>query len=141
MKILAIIMFLFSYGIETTTDLKDYQNSSKDFEVLQDVNNYRQSIGLAPLIMDNYLSKEAYNHNLTMVSLNQASHLGFQNRAERIKRTFPTTTVSECITYNYHNPMTGWLNSTPHKNILETSYYRYAGVSYYKEFCTIILVK
>ena len=141
--LILILTFLYctTPDIEKVNNIPPYQNTVKDWEVLDSINTYRVNKGLRPLQMSNYLSAECNKHNQTMIGLNQLSHSGFYERGERIKRKFPTTKVGECLSYNYQNPLVGWLDSPPHKQIIESNDYNFIGVAYKDEYCTIILVK
>lgn len=145
MKLFILILSLFSCStIEIET--REYKNtefehSTKEIEIFEDINQYRQSIGLNTLTLDNYLSNKCLEHNNTMISLGYLTHSGFEYRSSQIKSTFPTTKVGECLSHNYQNPLIGWLNSPPHKEIIETENYNYIGVSFKDNFCTIILIK
>jgi uncharacterized protein YkwD len=145
MKTLILILTFLSC---TTPDIKSYndelppyQNTNKDWEVLESINSHRVSNGLRPLQMSNYLSAECNKHNQTMISLNQLSHSGFSERGERIKIKFPTSKVGECLSYGYQIPLQGWLNSQPHKQMIESNDYNFIGVAYKDGYCTVILAK
>jgi uncharacterized protein YkwD len=144
MKTLIFILTFLScttHDIEKVNNIPPYQNTVKDWEVLDSINTHRVSKGLRPLQMSNYLSAECNKHNQTMISLNQLSHSGFSERGERIKRKFPTTKVGECLSYGFNTPLQGWLNSPAHKQMIESNDYNFIGVAYKNGYCTIILVK
>ena len=144
MKTLILILSLLSYStedIQTDYSLPNYENTTKDFEVLQTINNHRQSLGLSILEMNSYISREAFYHTQNMIDTNTLTHSGFEQRSENIRINLPTTKVGECVSRNFTNPLVGWLNSPPHKQIIETADFNFIGVCYKDDYCTIILAK
>ena len=144
MKTLILILSLLSYStedIQADYSLPNYENTTKDFEVLQTINNHRQSLGLSILEMNSYISREAFYHTQNMIDTNTLTHSGFEQRSENIRINLPTTKVGECVSRNFTNPLVGWLNSPPHKQIIETADFNFIGVCYKDDYCTIILAK
>ena len=144
MKTLILILSFLSCStedIQTDYSLPNYENTTKDFEVLQTINNHRQSLGLSILEMNSYISREASYHTQNMIDTNTLTHSGFEQRSENIRINLPTTKVGECVSRNFTNPLVGWLNSPPHKQIIETADFNFIGVAYKDGYCTIILVK
>ena len=144
MKTLILILSFLSCSteeIQTDYSLPNYENTTKDFEVLQTINNHRQSLGLNILEMNSYISREAFYHTQNMIDTNTLTHSGFEQRSENIRINLPTTKVGECVSRNFTNPLVGWLNSPPHKQIIETADFNFIGVAYKDGYCTIILVK
>ena len=91
--------------------------------------------------MNSYISREASYHTQNMIDTNTLTHSGFEQRSENIRINLPTTKVGECVSRNFTNPLVGWLNSPPHKQIIETADFNFIGVAYKDGYCTIILVK
>ena len=144
MKTLILILSFLSCSTEELQIeycLPNYENTTKDFEVLQTINNHRQSLGLSILEMNSYISREASYHTQNMIDTNTLTHSGFEQRSENIRINLPTTKVGECVSRNFTNPLVGWLNSPPHKQIIETADFNFIGVAYKDGYCTIILVK
>ena len=144
MKTLILILSFLSYSTEELQIeycLPNYENTTKDFEVLQTINNHRQSLGLSILEMNSYISREASYHTQNMIDTNTLTHSGFEQRSKNIRINLPTTKVGECVSRNFTNPLVGWLNSPPHKQIIETADFNFIGVAYKDGYCTIILVK
>ena len=144
MKTLILILSFLSCStedIQTDYSLTNYENTTKDFEVLQTINNHRQSLGLNILEMNSYISREAFYHTQNMIDINTLTHSGFEQRSENIRINLPTTKVGECVSRNFTNPLVGWLNSPPHKQIIETADFNFIGVCYKDDYCTIILAK
>ena len=144
MKTLILILSFLSYSTEELQIeycLPNFENTAKDFEVLQTINNHRQSLGLSILEMNSYISREAFYHTQNMIDTNTLTHSGFEQRSENIRINLPTTKVGECVSRNFTNPLVGWLNSPPHKQIIETADFNFIGVCYKDDYCTIILAK
>ena len=144
MKTLILILSFLSCSTEELQIeycLPNFENTAKDFEVLQTINNHRQSLGLSILEMNSYISREASYHTQNMIDTNTLTHSGFEQRSENIRINLPTTKVGECVSRNFTNPLVGWLNSPPHKQIIETADFNFIGVAYKDGYCTIILVK
>ena len=144
MKTLILILSFLSCSTEELQIeycLPNYENTTKDFEVLQTINNHRQSLGLSILEMNSYISREASYHTQNMIDTNTLTHSGFEQRSENIRINLPTTKVGECVSRKFTNPLVGWLNSPPHKQIIETADFNFIGVAYKDGYRTIILVK
>lgn len=118
-----------------------YSQSEKELQILSDINQYREERGLGRLGMVEYLSYKSFEHNKTMIQLNQVTHSGFQFRAKEIKQKMNTLKVAECLSYNFNNPVPAWINSEPHRKILETEDFTRIGISFYQGYCTIILIR
>ena len=91
--------------------------------------------------MNSYISREAFYHTQNMIDTNTLTHSGFEQRSKNIRINLPTTKVGECVSRNFTNPLVGWLNSPPHKQIIETADFNFIGVAYKDGYCTIILAK
>lgn len=146
MKVMFLLFYLFFCSVPQEQNSKEnteveYGFSEKEMQILNNINQYREERNLSTLQLDEYLSSKCLNHNQTMISLGQLTHIGFEYRSSQIKASFPTTKVGECLSYNYQNPLIGWLDSPPHKEIIETENYNYIGISFKDGYCTIILVR
>ena len=140
--ILLLISFLScsSEDLETCENLT-YNYSEKELTILNDVNTYRNSLGLQSLGLHDYVSNKCLEHTNYMVNVNQLTHDGFETRAQEIKRQTNTTKIGECISYNFDNPVNAWIRSDSHRAVLETSVYTKIGISFREGYCTIILIK
>jgi len=145
MKLILLTIFLLSCSVEEITENNfnefSYSQTEKEFQILNDINQYREERGLTSLGMVEYLSYKSFEHNKTMIQLNQVTHSGFQFRAKEIKKKMNTLKVAECLSYNFNNPVPAWINSESHRKILESEDFTRIGISYYKNYCTIILIK
>ena len=146
MKLLILLISLLSSSAE---DVKinnvnttfSYNYSEKELTILNDVNTYRNSLGLQSLGLHDYVSNKCLEHTNYMVNVNQLTHDGFETRAQEIKRQTNTTKIGECISYNFDNPVNAWIRSDSHRAVLETSVYTKIGISFRDGYCTIILIK
>lgn len=126
----------------------NYTYTSLEDEILTLVNSYRVSIGLNPLIKDNYISLKAEEHNNYMIANNIVSHDNFNIRYQSITETLGAIRVGENIAYNYNSAKTmldAWLKSPSHKECIEGSYSHF-GISLRvspegKIYCTNIFAK
>ncbi|MDC6385258.1 CAP domain-containing protein [Flagellimonas taeanensis] len=94
-------------------------------EIVDMVNQHRNSIGLNPL-QDNPASyKYAEEHNDYMISKNRLSHDNFESRASKIAEESHAVGVSENVARYYTSAkltVDAWLESTSHKEALEGDY-------------------
>ena len=146
MKTIMLMLFLLSYSAEEVKieeNLNDYSytQSEKEYQILDDINQYREERGLNSLGMVEYLSYKCFEHNKTMITLNQISHSGFQYRAKEIKAKMNTLKVGECVSKGFDNPVPHWIASDGHRAILETAEFTRIGISFKEDYCTIILIK
>lgn len=101
--------------------------------LLNDINEYRASLGLQVLKEDRKLSQMAYEHSVYMENMKVASHDNFNERAKG--RTF-----GECVSKGDKNHFQRWLRSVEHKKIIEGNYSK-IGIGIKGEYATIILEK
>lgn len=98
---------------------------SLEDEIVDLVNQHRNSIGLNPL-QDNSVSyKYAEEHNDYMISKNKLSHDNFESRASKIAEESHAVSVSENVARYYTTAkltVDAWLNSTSHKEAMEGDY-------------------
>jgi uncharacterized protein YkwD len=96
--------------------------SALELSVHDQVNQYRGSLGLASLELNEDISKEARIHSQQMAQGNVPfSHDGFDQRIEAISSTLSYSSAAENVAYNqgYDDPVTvaveGWINSPGHQ--------------------------
>jgi uncharacterized protein YkwD len=95
------------------------------------VNDYRIKMGLKVLLISDYISKKAEEHDNSMIANNLVSHNGFVQRSDDIIKNLRAKKVGENIAYGYSSAegaMTGWLNSPGHRENIEGDY-NYVGVA------------
>ena len=95
----------------------------------QQINQYRQSHKLPPLILDPRISEQARAHSQAMASGKVPfSHQGFEQRVGAIRRVIPDRAAAENVAFNkgYSNPgqqaVQGWIKSPGHRTNIEGDY-------------------
>ena len=139
MKILILLISFLTFSNKNVENIKEY--SDKEMKILQDINTYRNSLGLTSLENNAFVSTICLEHNHYMISSGEFSHNGFENRAEKIKKHTNTTKIGECLSHNFDNPVPEWIRSEPHRRTLETASYTKIGISFKEGYCTIILIR
>lgn len=138
-KILANLLFfsliLFAQACATNneSDEDDTQNeiSATELEILNLVNEYRVSNGLAVLTMDTVVWRYATEHTLYQINLGDINHDNFSERMDDLRAEIGGSSAAENVAFGYDSPETvvqGWINSEGHRlNILGD--YNLTGVS------------
>jgi len=94
-------------------------------EILDLINNHRQSIGLNTLVMDQgYASAYAVDHTDYMIAVSQINHDNFHLRSKALKDR-GAVKVGENVAYGYEDAtsvVNSWLNSPSHREIIEGNY-------------------
>jgi uncharacterized protein YkwD len=96
-------------------------------QVLEQINRYRQSKKLPPLVANPAIEFEARRHSLEMATKKvQFSHNGFSARMKNIQRKIPNVTaVSENVavgSLTAQAVVEGWIKSTEHRRNIEGNY-------------------
>ncbi|TVQ46649.1 MAG: CAP domain-containing protein [Gloeocapsa sp. DLM2.Bin57] len=96
--------------------------SALELSVHEQVNQYRASLGLNSLELNEDISNAARVHSQDMAGgIVPFSHDGFEQRVEVISSTIPYRRVAENVAYNqgYDDPVTvaveGWIDSPGHQ--------------------------
>jgi uncharacterized protein YkwD len=104
-------------------------------QVFDQVNQYRLSIGLAPLRLDPRISEQARAHSQAMADKQiPVGHFNFKQRVHRIDRIISSRRISENVAYIFtHNDpakraVDGWLKSPHHRPIIEDNSYSVTGI-------------
>jgi uncharacterized protein YkwD len=89
------------------------------------VNRYRQSQNLPPLVFDETIAEQARAHSINMANINNLSHDGFDNRLQIIKQVIPYGGGAENVAFNMGHArpddtaIRGWIKSPGHnRNML-----------------------
>jgi uncharacterized protein YkwD len=103
--------------------------STLEQSIHQQINQYRQSHKLPPLILDPRISEQARTHSQAMASGKVPfSHQGFEQRVGAIRRVIPDRAAAENVAFNkgYSNPgqqaVQGWIKSPGHRTNIEGDY-------------------
>jgi uncharacterized protein YkwD len=92
------------------------------------VNQYRESQNLPPLVLDETISEQARTHSINMVNIDILSHDGFDNRVEIIKQVIPYSGAAENVAFNMGHArpddtaIRGWINSPGHNQNMIGNY-------------------
>ena len=104
----------------------NYEYSDEELELMEIINNYRDSLGLNKLIVNDYISLKCESHNHYMIKTNNIQHDYFVNRADSIKIFLDTDNVGENIGYNYKSNegvFNAWLKSEGHHKQIIGNYH------------------
>ncbi|MES2811347.1 MAG: CAP domain-containing protein [Bacteroidota bacterium] len=99
-----------------------YNYLADEIEVLDLINDYRQSIELNKLDKIDYVSAKSEEHTNYMVTTGTMNHDFFEERYDCIMATLKAKNVSENLACNYttaQNVLKAWLNSPGHKANIE----------------------
>ena len=102
-----------------------YNHNPSELETMALINEYRASIGLVILKIDNYISHKSEEHNTYMINNKMASHNGFVTRTNDIINTLDAKMVGENVAYNFSTSkavVNSWLNSPTHKKNIVGDY-------------------
>ena len=103
-----------------------------EFEILELVNDHRESIGIRKLNTLNTISLEAIPHTNYMLSQGEASHDNFEDRFLNLRMNADAVKVSENVAYGYSTAqavVNAWLRSPRHKEIIENIEFTDFGIS------------
>ena len=118
------------------TEEHSYTFSTKEVEIANNLNNYRQSKGLNTLQLEQTASYFCQEHNNYMISLGQLSHEGFQSRAQRLGALH----VAENLSKGWDNPIPAWENSSEHKANMEGNFTHF-GIAEKGGYVTVLLIR
>ena len=128
------LWFLFSAGCYPVTTMHSIE--SVETEILQYVNEDRETHSLPPLKMNDLESSLASKHSHDMaVGKVKFGHDGFNSRARAIQKALGSTEIGENVA---SGPMTarevvdGWLKSPGHKKNIEGNF-TLTGIGYARE--------
>ncbi len=112
--------------ISKNLELKDnFAYSSIEIEILDAVNSYRTSKGLAVLEKLDDITIEADDHTQYMVRLNVVNHDNFNVRYQNLVQEIGARAVSENVGFGYSTAeavVEAWINSEGHRTNIEGSY-------------------
>ena len=122
----AIVFGSFSCSKNETVDatpikqnvLTHYDYAANETELVSLINDYRVSQGLNILILDNYVTKVAENHDIYMIGKDAISHDFFNQRFQDIVANANGKKVAENVAYKFNNAqsvLNAWINSPEHK--------------------------
>ncbi|NJY63184.1 CAP domain-containing protein [Salinimicrobium sp. CDJ15-81-2] len=97
--------------------------SSLELEVLNLVNDHRNSLGLVELQRLEEISFQAKLHSNHMAGANEVCHHDFGSRLKILKEQVGARSMGENVGYGYRTSeaiLKAWLNSPNHRNIIES---------------------
>lgn len=105
---------------------------------LQLMNNHRASLGLRPLLESGHIAEVAERHSKHMAKGRVLfGHGGWKNRCGKIKyRMGQGNLCGEIIARGQKDPrgvLRAWLNSPPHRRVIEGRRYTHTGLGYYRD--------
>lgn len=106
--------------------------SPMEYEILELVNNHRESIGLPTLSILNIVSKEAEGHNDYMIQEGKPSHDNFPSRYTSLVSSVEAQEVGENVGYGYRSSesiVNAWIKSDGHRRNIENQEYTDFGIS------------
>ena len=110
--------------------------STIELEILDLVNNHRESIGLNALEGLDVISSVALSHTTYMVETGLVNHDNFPERNENLVIKASAKSVGENVAYGFNSSkgvVDVWLNSDEHRAIIEKSDYTHFGISTKKD--------
>lgn len=122
---LVFFVFLaFSCSKETIEETKIEAKNEvvMESELLEIVNDYRDSLGYTALTYNTIAYEQANNHNDYMISKGNLSHDNFSSRASTISLELNVEFVAENVAKDYAtatDAFKGWLASSSHKKTME----------------------
>lgn len=124
----SLFLFMFALQISYAQPAKVENNdTAMQNEILQYINQYRKTRGLAPLEMNYKIVIEAKRHSMDMATHKMAfGHQYFTTRIKRLRTQINNSNAgAENIAYNYKNAqdvVKNWLRSPGHKKNIDGNY-------------------
>jgi len=106
--------------------------SSIESQILDLINEHRNSIGLNTLTKLDQISGVADGHTNYMIEKGELNHDNFSLRSQNLMDNAGAKSVGENVAYGFNSAegvVRGWLNSPEHKAIIENSGYTHFGIS------------
>jgi len=107
----------------------EYDLTDFDIELIQLINEYRESLNIGELVENEHLSDVSYSHSMYMEQRGVVSHDFFSSR----EAEFPNRILGEVVTFNHNEPQSvliAWKNSATHNKTILDIDYKFIGVSY-----------
>lgn len=111
---------------------KPYTYTELESEILQLVNNHRESLGLHPLLKLDIISNVASTHTNYMISIDEVNHDNFPTRQRDLVDNAQAKSVGENVAYGFHTAqgvVSAWIRSDGHRKIIEDPEYTHFGIS------------
>ena len=101
------------------------ESKPMEVQILDLINQHRESIGLTPLQPLEIIKSQTYNHNDYMIERNQVSHDYFYQRRDFLMNNASAVSVAENVAYGYptaEGVVNAWLNSVSHRETIEGNF-------------------
>lgn len=101
------------------------ESKPMEVQILDLINQHRESIGLTPLQALEIIKSQTYNHNDYMIERNQVSHDYFYQRRDFLMNNASAVSVAENVAYGYptaEGVVNAWLNSESHRETIEGNF-------------------
>lgn len=122
---------VFLLGVSQPCDAQPTSAATLEADILQLVNNYRQSKQLPPLQVNEFVKSVALTHSQRMASgKTPFSHQGFDERFKRITGKYKVSEGSENVAYGPNSAykiVDNWIQTDRYKENLEGNY-NFAGI-------------
>ena len=110
---------------QVVAERTEYNYNAIEVEILDEINLYRNAIGLEKLKPLAKLSIESEGHNDYMIEEGTVSHDNFSLRASRLMNDSGAKAVAENVGYGYRTSnavVNAWLKSKGHRENIEGKY-------------------
>lgn len=111
-----------SNGSDLIAVVPEIDYSSIELEIMELVNDYRESKGLSKLDYLDEISWQAEDHNFHMIEKNEVCHDGFPARYTALVDAIGAKAVSENVAYGYSSAeavVKTWIESEGHRDNME----------------------
>jgi len=134
--LLAFICLLLVFSSCSTNEVGEFEDNTNqvffipeaktiEIEAMENINAYRISKGLTPLLNYDLIKGQAYAHTDYMISDGEVSHDNFFQRKNYLVSNAGAVKVSENIAYGFTNAealVNAWIKSSGHKANIEGDY-------------------
>lgn len=103
-----------------------------ELDILDLVNEHRESQGMESLNTLNIISSVAYSHTTYMTEIDKPSHDNFSQRQENLVENAAAKSVGENVAYGFttaNGVVSAWMRSESHRAIIENKHYTHFGIS------------
>lgn len=131
LTVFAVVLTLISCSSPEEASVKSlevvqfYDYSEVENEMLDLINQYRDSVGLNTLGKINHISFKSFEHDEYMIKTNDIGHANFGERQQNLHDVLGALKVGENVAFNYDTPkqaLKAWLKSESHKVNLDGDY-------------------
>ncbi len=117
--------------IDQITEQK-HTYSNMELEVLNLINNYRDSLGINRLSRLDIVSSVALSHSKHMAETGKVNHDNFSDRHEKLVKKASAKAVGENVGFGYNSALgvfNAWILSDTHKLLIEEEKFTHFGIS------------